>query len=78
MTNLFRILDGICVGEHAAETLANEDQIVNYAEACGESIDYAEARRIQTAGRRWMDERESGNGEWGRMRADARRALDDA
>jgi len=77
MTNaLFTILDGIISSDCAAEILASDDAIVNYAEAGGDDIDYAAARRIQTAGRNWLDQQANGNGEWSRMRHEAAAELE--
>lgn len=73
---LFNILDGIIASEYACETLADTDQIVNYAEGCGETITYADADRIQNIGQEWAKKVENG-GEWSMYREDTRQALED-
>lgn len=77
MPNLFSILDGINSSDYADETLADLEQIKDYAEAAGEKITREDAKRIQAAGQKWRDEQNNGNGEWSRMRHDAMRALEE-
>ena len=76
MTSLFNILDGIVSSGYADETLASVDAIQNYADAAGESITLEEAERIAAVGRQWLDAQRNGNGEWGRMRHEAREAFE--
>lgn len=76
MADLFKILDGINGSEFADSTLANLDDIINYAEAAGESISQDEAKRIQLAGVEWREAQANGDGEWSRMRHEAIAALD--
>lgn len=75
--NLFDICDGILSGDYAEQTLASTDEVINYAEAAGASITEADAQRIIEVGKHWLDRRENGNGEWSRMRDEARDALSD-
>lgn len=75
MSTLFDILDGIIESDEGSETLADTDLIVNYAEAAGENISYEDADKIQAAGRQWLADIENGNGEWSRMREEAKQAL---
>ena len=78
MTRLFNILDGIISDrENADANLADLDAIISYAEACAASITEDEATRIQTAGQKWRDEQQNGDGEWGRMRHEAAAALNE-
>jgi len=77
MNKLFKILDGINSSDYADQTLADINAIETYAEAGGESISEADAKRIQAVGQKWRDEQKNGNGEWSRMRHDAISALDD-
>lgn len=77
--SLFTILDGIINSDHTSEILADAGQVIDYAEqGCGESIDYEQAKKIIEVGTRWIDEMEKGNGEWSRMRHDAKDALSGA
>ncbi len=77
MSKLFNILDGINSSDFAAETLADIDAIKSYAEAAGESISTEDAKRIQAVGKKWRDDQDNGDGEWGRMRHEAMQALED-
>lgn len=78
MNRLFNILDGINgASEFADDTLKSVDAICSYADAMGESITNDEALRIQSAGLKWRNEQENGNGEWSRMRHEAAAALED-
>ena len=77
MPKLFEILDGIVSSDHVESTLGSVDEIVSYAESCGENISYADAKRIAEVGKHWLHEQQHGNGEWNRMRHEAMRALDD-
>lgn len=76
MSKLFDILDGINSSEHADQTLASLDGIVLYAEACGEDIDYAQAKRIQAAGVAWRAGQQ-GRGDWSALRHETMAALED-
>lgn len=78
MSDLFSILDGIISSDYAAQTLASADEVQNYAEGAGQEITLGEAERIAAVGRKWMDEQRNGNGEWSRMRNEARAALEGA
>lgn len=73
--DLFNLLDGIASSDFAAQTLDSADAVQSYAEACGQVISTEQAQRIMTVGRQWLTERENGNGEWSRMRDEARAAL---
>jgi len=76
MSGLFDILDGIISSDFASDIFGDSDQVVNYAEAAGESIAYSDAAKIIAAGNKWVDDVELGNGEWSRMREDARESLE--
>ena len=76
MADMFNILDGIVNSGYADETLADTRAIQDYAEACGENISLKDAERIAAVGKHWMDEQRNGNGEWSRMRHEAREALE--
>lgn len=73
--DLFAVLDGIVSSDYADQTLADVEEIERYAEACGAGITPDEAKRIQRVGLAWVHERTHGNGEWSRMRDDAKRAV---
>lgn len=78
MADLFKILDGIVADkEFRQENLSDVEMIQNYAEAMGQEISIKDAKRIQQVGKNWLQEQESGNGEWSRMRQDAMAALDE-
>ena len=74
--SLFEILDGIVSSDYADDTMQSIDAISNYAEACGRVITPFEARWIQAVGIEWGDQQMHGNGDWGRMRAEAKDVLD--
>jgi hypothetical protein len=75
---LFSVLDGIISDkEHATRNLSSIDDVINYADACGENITAQDAGRIIEIGTRWLHEQENGNGEWSRMRHEAEAALSD-
>lgn len=78
MSGLFSILDGIVDSDYAAETLESTEAVIAYAEAAGEDISYADANKIIAVGKKWMSEIKNGNGEWGRMRGEAKEALEEA
>lgn len=75
---LFYIMDGIRDSDYATETLASIDEIERYAESVGTTISKYQALPIQEIGQAWIAEIQDGNGEWSRMREDARAALADA
>jgi hypothetical protein len=77
MSTLFDILDGIVSSDYATETLSSAHEVQNYAEGAGQNITLAEAERIATVGLRWLDDQRNGNGEWSRMRHEAKNALQD-
>lgn len=74
--NLFAILDGIVDSGYAADILSDVAEIHNYAEAIKEDITDHDAQRIAEVGKQWLAEQENGNGEWSRMRYEARAALE--
>lgn len=75
MTNLFDILDAY-LGNVDNNDLNDLENIIAYAEhGMGIDITIAQAQRISDVGKRWLAEQESGNGEWSRMRHDAKEAL---
>lgn len=77
MANLFEILDGIIADkEFREENLNDLDAIQNYAESMGENISLEQAARIQSAGKKWLEDQENGNGEYSRMRHEAMESLD--
>jgi hypothetical protein len=78
MSKLFNILDGIVSDkEFGEQNLEQTSAIISYAESAGEIITDDEAKRIQEVGKTWLAEQRDGNGEWGRMRGEAERALED-
>ncbi len=74
MNTLFDTLVGIIESDFAKETLSNINDIVEYAD--NPVIDLDAARRIQTAGLKWLDNMENGN-EWSLYRYEAKEALSD-
>jgi hypothetical protein len=75
MSKLFQILEGIITSNFADQTLQSVNEIENYAEACGDALTREEALKIQKVGKEWRYEQNNGNGEWSRMRHDAKAAL---
>lgn len=78
MTTLFKIADGIINQDDDDRriTLSGDIETMNYAEAAGRDIDFAEAEKVRLVVRDWLDNIEHGNGDWGRYRDQARDALD--
>lgn len=80
---LFDVLDGFIenigdIEQDRAEIearLSDLDEVEAYAEAAGRAISAAEAARIRDAGLAWVRDVNEGNGEWGRMRDEAKAAL---
>jgi hypothetical protein len=77
MNKLFRILDGIINSDYADENLSTPDSVIAYAESAGDVISYAQAEKVIAVGSAWRKEIEEGNGEWSRMREEAKEALSD-
>jgi hypothetical protein len=77
MTNqLFEILDGIVSSDYCEENLSSVENVKAYAEnGCDVHITDAQAKKIIEVGKKWLYERENGNGEWSRMRHEAIEAL---
>ncbi|MCP3673395.1 MAG: hypothetical protein GY829_02830, partial [Gammaproteobacteria bacterium] len=59
MNTLFDTLVGIIESDFAKETLSNLTDIVEYAD--DPAINEDAAKKIQTAGLRWLDNMENGN-----------------
>ena len=77
MNILFDTLDGIFQqDDYIKENLSSPDNVVNYADACGYSISEKQAEKIIEVGKKWLHEIENGNGEWSRMRYEAKAELD--
>lgn len=74
--NLFAILDGIVDSGYAEDILSDVSAIHNYAESMSEDITDHDAQRIAEVGKQWLAEQANGNGEWSRMRYEARAALE--
>lgn len=75
MTNLFNILDAYLSNADRSE-LDDLDSIIAYAASgMNTSITEAQAQRISDEGKRWLNEQRTGNGEYSRMREDAKRNL---
>lgn len=75
MKTLFDILDGILDSGYASENLSNAGSVVDYAAACSVDINSDLAESIIRVGKHWLDQRENGNGEWSRMREEAKASL---
>ena len=75
MKTLFDVLDGIIESGYAQENLASADHVINYGEAVNICISSDQAESIIRVGQHWLDQRQNGNGEWSRMRDEAKDAL---
>lgn len=72
----FAVLDGILSSDYW-DTLDSTDQIVNFAEAGGHNITYAQAERIAAVGKWWIEEVKAGIGSdslWRAVRAACERS----
>lgn len=76
MKTLFDILDGIFCSAEKDEYLSSPDSIISYAElTMGVSIEQDFAESIIRVGKKWIDSVNNGNGEWSRMREEAKELL---
>lgn len=74
-TGLFDVLDGIVVSGYTQENLASAEAVIDYAQAAGVEVNNGQADSVIRVGKHWLEQRESGNGEWSRMREEAKAAL---
>lgn len=72
----FDLLDGIINSDYRNDLLGDVGDVINYAEAAGQSIHYSQAERLIAVGKHWVKQMEAGNGEWSRMRDDAKRQVE--
>lgn len=75
MKTLFDVLDGVIESGYEQENLANADAVIAYAEAAGITVNNEQAESIMRVRAHWLDQQENGNGEWSRMREEAKAAL---
>ena len=75
MKTLFDVLDGIVESGYTLENLASAEAVINYASAVGVEVNEDQADSIIRVGKHWLEQRENGNGEWSRMREEAKAAL---
>lgn len=75
MSSQFNVLEAIINSEYADKMLASTAQIQSYAEAFGAHISATQAEHIAAIGKRWLEEQRCGDGQWSRMREEAREAL---
>lgn len=75
MKTLFDVLDGIIESGYEQENLANADAVIAYAEAAGITVNNDQAESIMRVRAHWLAQQENGNGEWSRMREEAKSAL---
>ena len=75
MKTLFDVLDGIIESDYVAEYLASTDAVMYYADAMQMDLTEDQANSVIRVGNRWLEQQESGNGEWSRMREEAKAAL---
>ncbi len=75
METLFDVLVGILESDYAAETLKDNDLVIGYAAAYSVDINSDQAASIIRVANHWIDEQVNGNGEWSRMREEAKAAL---
>jgi|SRR5690554_1327704 len=74
MKTLFDVLDGISDSDYT-QNLASAEAVINYAQAAGVEINTDQANSIIRVGKHWLEQRENGNGEWSRMREEAKAGL---
>ena len=76
MKNLFELLETIIATGHALEILTDVDQVVSFAENCNMSITHEMAESVVSVYANWRFETANGNGEWDRMRREAKEKLE--
>lgn len=74
-TTLFDVLDGIVESGYTQENLASVEAVIDYAQAAGVEVNDDQVDSIIRVGKHWLEQRENGNGEWSRMREEAKAAL---
>lgn len=73
---LFNILDAIRNSDYEKENLINTDAVCDYAEnGMNIYISKDQALKIIKVAKKWAFDIENGNGEWSRMRHEAKKAL---
>lgn len=75
MKALFNVLDTIVESGYTQENLASTDAVIACADAEGVLVNNNQAESIIRVGKRWLDQKKNGNGEWLRMREEAKAAL---
>lgn len=74
-TTLFDVLGGIIDLGFTLKVLSKSEHVIAYAEGCGVDVNNDQAESIIRVGRHWLNQIENGNGEWSRMREEAKAAL---
>ena len=72
---LFDVLDGIVESDYTKENLAYAEAVMDYAEGMQMDLTGDQAESVIRVGNKWLEQRENGNGEWSRMREEAKAAL---
>lgn len=75
MKTLFDVLDGIIESGYTQKILSNPEHVSIYADEAGFSVNNEQATSIIRVAEHWLEQRENGNGEWSRMREEAKAAL---
>ena len=78
-TTLFDVLGGIIDSGFtlifSEKVLSKSEHVIAYAEGCGVDVNNDQAESIIRVGRHWLNQIENGNGEWSRMREEAKAAM---
>lgn len=75
MKTLFDVLGGIIDLGFTLKVLSKSEHVIAYAEGCGVDVNNDQAESIIRVGRHWLNQIENGNGEWSRMREEAKASL---
>ena len=75
MKTLFDVVDVIIESDYVAEYLAYPEAVMDYAEGMQMDLTEEQASSVIRVGNHWLEQQESGNGEWSRMREEAKAAL---
>lgn len=75
MKTLFDVLEGIIGLGYTEKVLSSSEHVIAYAEGCGIEVNNDQAESIIRVSRHWLEQQENGNGEWSRMRDEAKAAL---
>ena len=75
MKTLFDVLDGIIVPGYSPKVLVCAEAMASCAEGFSFDVDSEQAESMIRVAKHWLNQQKNGNGEWSRMRDEAKAAL---